>query len=73
MLIMNAVSVLTIYSGSYAVDSGSMQVGDVMAFIQYAMQIIMSFSMIATVSPFSALKEMSVITFSPASGYAKLT
>ena len=43
MLIMNAVSVLTIYSGSYAVDSGSMQVGDVMAFIQYAMQIIMSF------------------------------
>ena len=42
MLIMNAVSVLTIYSGSYAVDSGSMQVGDVMAFIQYAMQIIMS-------------------------------
>ena len=36
MLIMNAVSVLTIYSGSYAVDSGSMQVGDVMAFIQYA-------------------------------------
>lgn len=50
MLIMNAVSVLTIYSGSYAVDSGSMQVGDVMAFIQYAMQIIMSFLMIAMMS-----------------------
>ena len=50
MLIMNAVSVLTIYSGSYAVDSGSMQVGDVMAFIQYAMQIIMSFLMITAMS-----------------------
>ena len=50
MLVMNAVSVLTIYSGSYAVDSGSMQVGDVMAFIQYAMQIIMSFLMITAMS-----------------------
>ena len=50
MLIMNAVSVLTIFSGSYAVDSGSMQVGDVMAFIQYAMQIIMSFLMITAMS-----------------------
>lgn len=50
MLIMNAVSVLTIYSGSYAVDSGNMQVGDVMAFIQYAMQIIMSFLMITAMS-----------------------
>ena len=50
MLIMNAVSVLTIYSGSYAVDNGSMQVGDVMAFIQYAMQIIMSFLMITAMS-----------------------
>ena len=50
MLIMNAVSVLTIYGGSYAVDSGSMQVGDVMAFIQYAMQIIMSFLMITAMS-----------------------
>lgn len=50
MLIMNAVSVLTIYSGSYAVDSGSMQVGDVMAFIQYAMQIIMAFLFISMVS-----------------------
>ncbi len=50
MLIMNAVSVLTIYSGSYAVDNGTMQVGNVMAFIQYAMQIIMSFLMITAMS-----------------------
>lgn len=50
MLIMNGVSVLIIYSGAYAVDGGSMQVGDVMAFIQYAMQIIMSFLMITMMS-----------------------
>ena len=50
MLIMNGISVLIIYSGSYAVDNGSMQVGDVMAFIQYAMQIIMSFLMITAMS-----------------------
>ena len=50
MLIMNGVSVLIIYSGAYAVDNGSMQVGNVMAFIQYAMQIIMSFLMITAMS-----------------------
>ena len=50
MLIMNGISVLIIYSGSYAVDNGNMQVGDVMAFIQYAMQIIMSFLMITAMS-----------------------
>lgn len=50
MLIMNGVSVLIIYNGSYAVDNGTMQVGNVMAFIQYAMQIIMSFLMITAIS-----------------------
>ena len=50
MLIMNGVSVLIIYSGSHAVDNGTMQVGNVMAFIQYAMQIIMSFLMITAMS-----------------------
>lgn len=50
MLIMNGISVLIIYNGSYAVDNGSMQVGNVMAFIQYAMQIIMSFLMITVMS-----------------------
>lgn len=49
MLIMNGVSVLIIYSGSHAVDNGTMQVGNVMAFIQYAMQIIMSFLMITEI------------------------
>lgn len=50
MLIMNGVSVLIIYNGSYAVDNGTIQVGDMMAFIQYAMQIIMSFLMISMMS-----------------------
>lgn len=50
MLIMNGVSILIIYSGSHAVDNGTMQVGNVMAFIQYAMQIIMSFLMITAMS-----------------------
>ncbi len=50
MLIMNGTSVLIIYSGSYAVDNGTMQVGNVMAFIQYAMQIIMAFLMITAMS-----------------------
>ena len=50
MMIMNGVSVLIIYSGAYAVDNGTMQVGNVMAFIQYAMQIIMSFLMITAMS-----------------------
>lgn len=50
MLIMNGISVLILYNGSYAVDNGIMQVGNVMAFIQYAMQIIMSFLMITAMS-----------------------
>jgi ATP-binding cassette subfamily B protein len=50
MLIMNGVSVLIVYNGSLGVDAGTMQVGDMMAFIQYAMQIIMSFLMISMMS-----------------------
>ena len=50
MLIMNGVSVLIVYKGAYAIDGGTLQVGDMMAFIQYAMQIIMSFLMITMMS-----------------------
>ncbi len=50
MLIMNGVSVMIIYFGAHAVDNGSVQVGNVMAFIQYAMQIIMSFLLITAMS-----------------------
>ena len=50
MLIMNGISVLIIYTGAHSVDMGNIQVGDMMAFIQYAMQIIMSFLMITMMS-----------------------
>ena len=50
MLIMNGITVLIIYNGSHAVDAGTMQVGNMMAFMQYAMQIIMSFLMITMMS-----------------------
>ena len=50
MLIMNGVSVLLIYHGAISIDRGAMQVGDLMAFIQYSMQIIMSFLMISALS-----------------------
>lgn len=50
MLLMNALTVLIIYKGAYAVDSGAMQVGNMMAFMQYTMQIIFSFLMISMFS-----------------------
>lgn len=50
MLIMNGITVLIIYNGSHAVDNGTMQVGNMMEFMQYAMQIIMSFLMITMMS-----------------------
>ena len=50
MLVMNLIAVLIVYKGTYSIDSGTMQVGDMMAFIQYTMQIIMSFLVIAMMS-----------------------
>ena len=50
MLIMNGTSILIIWVGADMVDSGSMQVGDLMAYIQYTMQIIMAFLMISMMS-----------------------
>ena len=50
MLVMNGVSLLIIWVGGHNVDSGIMQVGDMMAFIQYTMQIVMSFLMIYMIS-----------------------
>ena len=47
MLIMNGVVLLIIWVGSHHVAASQMQVGDMMAFMQYAMQIIMSFLMIS--------------------------
>ncbi|HIT90823.1 MAG TPA: ABC transporter ATP-binding protein [Candidatus Merdenecus merdavium] len=50
MLIMNLITVLITYNGALAVDAGNMQVGNIMAFIQYTMQIIMSFLMLTVLS-----------------------
>lgn len=50
MFVMNSVMVLIIWVGGHKVDEGIMQVGDMMAFIQYTMQIVMSFLMISMIS-----------------------
>lgn len=50
MLIMNALAILVVWVGSAQVDLGNMQVGDMMAYIQYTMQIMMSFLMLSMVS-----------------------
>ncbi len=50
MLIMNGIAVLILWTGAHGVQSGAMQVGDIMAYIQYTMQIIMSFLMISMMS-----------------------
>lgn len=50
MLIMNSISLLIVWVGAHGVDNGTMQVGNMMAFIQYTMQIVMSFLMISMLS-----------------------
>ena len=50
MLTMNAVTVLIVWVGADKINAGWMQVGDLMAFIQYTMQIVMSFLMISMMS-----------------------
>ncbi len=50
MLIMNSITVLIVWFGSKGVDLGNLQVGDMMAFITYTMQIVMAFLMITMIS-----------------------
>lgn len=50
MLTMNGISVLIMWVGAGSIDAGAMQVGDMLAFIQYTMQIIMAFLMISLMS-----------------------
>lgn len=50
MLIMNGASLLIVWVGGHQIEAGAIQIGDMMAFIQYSMQIIMSFLMIAMVA-----------------------
>ena len=50
MLVMNCIMVLIVWVGGHNVDQGAMQVGDMMAFIQYTMQIVLAFLMISMIS-----------------------
>ena len=50
MFIMNAITLLIVWVGAHRIDEGVMQVGTMMAFMQYTMQIIMAFLMISMVS-----------------------
>jgi len=50
MFIMQAIMILIIWVGGHNVDAGIMQVGDMMAFLQYTMQIVMAFLMISIIS-----------------------
>ena len=49
-LIMNGTSLLIVWFGGKAMDNGTMQVGEMIAFITYTMQIVMSFLMLAMVA-----------------------
>ncbi len=49
-LIMNLTALLIVWRGGFAIQAGSMQIGDMMAFIQYSMMIIMSFLMLTMLS-----------------------
>ena len=50
MFIMNSIMILIVWVGGHNVDQGIMQVGDMMAFLQYTMQIVMAFLMISMIS-----------------------
>lgn len=50
MLIMNGISLLITWNGAHGIDLGTMQVGDMIAFITYTMQIVMAFLMISMIS-----------------------
>ena len=50
MMIMNCITVMIIWFGGKGIDAGNLQVGDMMAFITYTMQIVMAFLMITMIS-----------------------
>ena len=50
MLVMNCITVLIVWAGSHGINDGVMQVGDMMAFISYTMQIVMAFMILTMVS-----------------------
>ena len=50
MLVMNGITVLIVWAGAHGIDMGRLQVGDMMAFITYTMQIVMAFLMLTMIS-----------------------
>ncbi|MGM9905712.1 ATP-binding cassette domain-containing protein, partial [Lactobacillus sp.] len=52
MFIMNAVTLVIVYASAKQIDLGKMQIGEMMAFVQYAMMIIMAFLMVAMIAIF---------------------
>ena len=50
MFIMNGISVLIVWTGAHGINHGNLQVGDMMAFITYTMQIVMAFLMLTMIS-----------------------
>lgn len=50
MFVMNGITVLIVWIGAHGIDTGDLQVGDMMAFITYTMQIVMSFLMLTMIS-----------------------
>ncbi len=50
MFIMNGICILIVWQSAHSIDVGTMQVGDMLAFIQYTMQIVMAFLMISMFS-----------------------
>lgn len=50
MLIMNGISIMIVWFGGHGIDAGNLQVGEMLAFITYTMQIVMSFLMLTMIS-----------------------
>lgn len=64
MLMMNCITLIIVWVGAHQIASSSMQVGDMMAFMQYAMQIIMSFMMISMMFLFVPRAAVSAVRIS---------
>ena len=64
MFVMNSICILIVWNGSHSIDEGVMQVGDMLAFIQYTMQIISSFLMISMFSIMMPRAGVSIVRIS---------
>ena len=66
MLLMNGVSLLILWTGAHQIEAATIQVGDMMAFIQYAMMVIMSFLMISVMFIFVPRASVSAVRIAQA-------